>query len=170
MRAISVVLIACAVGVLAFLAGDAVGRRHPAEAASLNAQAVVDAADPDIRTLVALQERTAAALAPLDTVALDTVIAADWRGINAADRVLDKATALTILREAGSTVVRVVDDSIHVRRYGPLAIMTLRETVTVRVKNGTAVGHLRMTEVWLKRDGRWQGVASHAMVIGQPAA
>ena len=170
MRAIGVVLIAGVVGVLGFLAGDQLGRRHLTGAGALDSQATVDPTDLDIRTLIQLQERMAAALAPPDTLALDTLIAADWRGINGADQVLDKAAARRILREAGSSLVRVVDDSIQVRRYGDLAIMTLRETVTMRVTNGTAVGRLRMTEVWLKRDGRWQGVASQAMVIGQPAA
>jgi len=170
MRAIGVVLIAGIVGVLGLFAGEQLGRRAATGAASPDSLPTTDPADPDIRALIQLQERMAAALAPPDTVALDTLIAADWRGINGADQVLDKATARKILREAASSLVQVVDDSIQVRRYGQLAIMTLRETVTMRVENGSAVGRLRMTEVWLKRHGRWRAIASQAMVIGQPAA
>jgi hypothetical protein len=51
------------------------------------------------------------------------------------------------------------------RRYGDFAVMTLRETVTARANDSTAVGRLRLTEIWLKRDGRWQAIASHATVI-----
>ena len=170
MRALHVVLVVSLVGVAGFGAGVAVGRSHLIRAPSLGSQPVADADDPDIRTLVQLQERLAAALAPLDSVALDTLIADDWRGINAGDQVLDKAVALKILREATGTLLSVVDDSIQVRRYGNVAVMTLRETVTARAGNATAVGRLRITEIWLKRDGHWRAVASQATVIAQPAA
>jgi len=168
MRTVHAVLVACLVGAAGLVTGIAARQLMPAS--SFGSLPVVDPTDPDIRSLVQLQERIAASLAPLDSVALDTLIAEDWRGINAADQVLDKDTARRILRAATGTLVRVVDDSIQVRRYGNLAIVTLRETVTARVDNATTVGRLRMTEIWLKREGSWRAVASQATVIPQPAA
>jgi hypothetical protein len=107
----------------------------------------------------------AIAFAPLDSVALDSLLADDMQAINAADQVIDKPTAIRILRAAAGSVMKVVDDSIRVRRYGPMALMTLRETVSARTDSGPAVGHLRMTEVWLRRGGRWQAVQSQASII-----
>jgi len=112
-----------------------------------------------------LQEQLAAALAPLDSVSLDTLIADDYRGINAGDLVLDKAIARAVRRAATGALIRVVDDSIQVRRYGDVAIMTLRETVTARDTDTTAVGRLRITEIWFKRGDRWRAVAGHATAI-----
>jgi hypothetical protein len=84
------------------------------------------------------------------------------RAIDAGDRVLDKTAAMAMLRSAQPVLLRVQDDSIEVRRYGPVAVMTLRETVTMRADSGSSLGRLRMTELWLKRRGRWQPVAGQA--------
>ncbi len=169
MRAIGLGLLALLVAAAGFVAGTVVTRGRVERASALGTVPVTDPADSDIRTLVRLQQRMAAALAPPDTVTLDSLIADDWRGINAADQLVDKATARAILREAAGSLVQVVDDSIQVRRYGNVAIMTLRETVTARVEQTTTVGRLRMTEIWFKRGGSWQPVASQATVIPQPA-
>jgi Domain of unknown function (DUF4440) len=152
-------------GVVGFAVGLVVGRRALLSSPPLPRTAVTDSADSHARTLVALQQHLAAAFAPLDSVALDTLLADDIQAINAADQVIDKPTAIRVLRAAAGSLVKVVDDSIRVRRYGPVALMTLRETVTARTDSGEATGHLRMTEVWLRRDGRWRTVQSQASVI-----
>jgi len=154
-------LVATAVG---FLAGVAVGR-HPLIGISLPSVPSTDLADPEIQALIRLQTKLAASLAPLDSLALDTLLAADMRAINAADQRLDKSTAIDMLRNVQAALLHVVDDSIQVRRYGPVALMTLRETVTIRAAAGESSGRLRMTEVWLKRDGRWQVVGSQATAL-----
>jgi len=131
----------------------------------VSSRPISDSTDLDIRSLLGLQRQLAASLAPLDSVALDSIMADDMRAINAGDQVLDKAAALKMLRDLSGTLQRVADDSITVRRYGDVAVMTLRETVTMRGATGATVGRLRMTELWLKRDGRWRAVASHATGI-----
>lgn len=141
-----------------------VARARPM-AVTASSPPITDPSDPDIRTLLRLQQQLAASLAPLDSLALDSLMADDMRAINAGDQVLDKAAALRMLRELSGTLLNVVDDSITVRRYGDVAVMTLRETMTVRADAGATVGRLRMTELWLKRDGRWRAVASHATII-----
>lgn len=162
--------LASIIGGVGLVAGGAVDRVLLMRARAYESHATTDPSDPEIRRLVQLQEQMAAALAPMDSLALDSLIADDYRGINAGDQVLDKAVAAAILRSASSTLVRVVDDSIQVRRYGNLAIMTLRETVTARAGDTVAVGRLRITEIWLKRNGTWRAVGSHATVITNPTA
>ena len=152
-------------GVVGFAVGLVIGRRTLPSWPALPPTAVSDSADSHTRTLVALQYHLAAAFAPLDSVALDSLLADDIQAINAADQVIDKATAIQTLRAAAGSLVKVVDDSIRVRRYGPVALMTLRETVNARTDSGEATGHLRMTEVWLRRAGRWRAVQSQASVI-----
>jgi Domain of unknown function (DUF4440) len=152
-------------GAIGFATGLMVGRRTLPSWSRLPPAAVSDSADSHTRTLVALQHRLAAAFAPLDSIALDSLLADDLHAINAADQVIDKATAIRVLRAAAASLVKVVDDSIRVRRYGPVALMTLRETVSSRTDSGEAIGHLRMTEVWLRRGGHWRAVQSQASVI-----
>ena len=147
-----------------FLACSLLAGCRPADR-DLPAMPVSEPADPDIQTLIHLQTKLAASLAPLDSIALDTLLAPDMRAINAGDQVLDKFAAIGVLQSAQSVLLQVQDDSIQVRRYGPVAIMTLRETVTIRTDSAKSTGRLRMTEIWLKRDGRWQAVASQASAL-----
>ena len=158
-------LLVVGAGVVGLAVGLAVAPRALPSGSPPPPTAVSDSADSHTRTLVALQHHLAAAFAPLDSVALDSLLADDLQAINAADQVVDKGTALRILRAAAGSLLRVVDDSIRVRRYGSVALMTLRETVTARTDSGEATGHLRMTEVWLRRAGRWQAVQSQSSVI-----
>jgi hypothetical protein len=131
----------------------------------LSSPAVTDPTDPEIRTLTRLQQKIAAAIAPLDSVALDSLIASDVRMINAGDQVFSKTDIVRFLRANGGALVRVVDDSIAVRRYGDVALMTLRESVTIRVNGVESTGRLRITEIWFRRGGRWQGVGGQSTAL-----
>ena len=158
MRALITII---AVALSAACAPVSSGRRSHA----LPDAAITDPADPDIRLLTRLQLQIAAAIAPLDSVALDSLIASDVRMINAGDQVFHKRDIVPFLRTAGVALVRVTDDSIVVRRYGDVALMTMRETVTIQTKAGDSVGSLRITEVWFRRGGRWQVVGGQSTAL-----
>jgi len=132
---------------------------------TLSEVAVADPADREIRLLTRLQLKVAAAIAPVDSVALDSLIAADVRMINAGDQVFLKNDIVPFLRANGAALVRVVDDSIAVRRYGDVALMTMRESVTVHTNGVESTGRLRITEVWLRRGGRWQVVGGQSTAL-----
>jgi uncharacterized protein (TIGR02246 family) len=132
---------------------------------ALDEAPTIDPADPDIQLLTRLQLTIAAAIAPLDSVALDSLIAPDVRMINAGDQVFGKADIVRFLRANGGPLVRVTDDSIAVRRYGDTAVMTMRESVLVRANGAESTGRLRITEVWLRRNGRWQVVGGQSTAL-----
>ena len=98
-------------------------------------------------------------------MALDSLLAHDFQAINAADQVLDKASVFPTLRQVAGSLIKAADDSIRVRRYGDVAIMTLRETITARTPQGPDSGRLRMTEVWVRRSGRWQALGAQATAL-----
>jgi hypothetical protein len=112
-----------------------------------------------------LQLKIAASIAPLDSAALDSIIAPDARMIDAGDHVLHKADIVPAIRSIGPALVRVTDDSIAVRRYGDVAIMTVREVVSMRTDTGIVTGTLRITEFWLRRGGRWQAVGGQSTAL-----
>lgn len=126
---------------------------------------VTEPSDPDIRELTRRQLALAAAIAPLDSVALDSLIASDVRMINAGDQVFHKTDIVRFLRTNGGAIARVVDDSILVRRYGDVALMTLRESVTIRANGKESTGRLRITEIWFRRGGRWQAVGGQSTAL-----
>src|SRR5262245_37877770 len=83
---------------------------QPAKVTSPRAQglsdvAITDPADPDILTLTLLQLKIAAGIAPLDSVALDSLIAPDVQMINAGDQVFHKADIVRFLRANGGSLV-----------------------------------------------------------------
>ena len=153
------------------LAGTVVSRSLPPRGEGIEVIAKTDPTDPEIRKLVQQQEYIASAMAPLDSIGLDSLFADDYRGITAGDQVLDKKVAAAILRSVSGSLVRVLDDSIQVRRYGNVAIMTFRETITARAGGDSIeTGRLRITAIWLKRGSSWRVVGSHATVIPSPGS
>ena len=58
-------------------------------------------------------------------------------------------------------------DDLRVRAYGDVAIATFRIDVTGSDKSGPYHRLARYTDVWVRRDGRWQLVASHSSLIPQ---
>ena len=64
-------------------------------------------------------------------------------------------------------VFYMVDDmKVHV--YGKTAVVTGRTTTTHRGKDREAANRSRFTDVFVKRDGRWQLVAGHSSRIREP--
>jgi ketosteroid isomerase-like protein len=56
------------------------------------------------------------------------------------------------------------DVRVHV--YGESAVMRSRYTQTATVAGKDRSGEMLVTDVWVRRDGRWQVVARHTSFIG----
>jgi hypothetical protein len=65
-------------------------------------------------------------------------------------------------------LVSYVVDDMQVRLYGNTAVVTGRATTTSRGKDREVIGKSRFTDVFVKRDGRWQIVAGHSSRIREP--
>ncbi|HEX2640804.1 MAG TPA: nuclear transport factor 2 family protein, partial [Pyrinomonadaceae bacterium] len=61
-----------------------------------------------------------------------------------------------------------VVDEMKVRVYGNTGVVTGRTTTTLRGKDREVVNRSRFTDVFVKRDGRWQIVAGHSSRIREP--
>ena len=55
-------------------------------------------------------------------------------------------------------------DEIDTQIYGNMAVVVSRYRQTARLEGRDASGALRITDVWVRRDGRWQIVRRHATV------
>ena len=56
-------------------------------------------------------------------------------------------------------------DEVKVKVYGDTAIASVLDTETTTVKGKDVSGQYRTTDVFLKRDGKWKIVASHACKV-----
>jgi uncharacterized protein (TIGR02246 family) len=55
-------------------------------------------------------------------------------------------------------------DNVNVRMYGDVAVVTGVSTLTGTAK-GYSSGARRFTELWVKRDGRWQTIGGQSTII-----
>ena len=65
-------------------------------------------------------------------------------------------------------LVAYLVDEMKVFDYGKTAVVLGRVTTTTRGKDGEVTRKSRFTDVFVKRDGRWQIVAGHSSRIREP--
>jgi uncharacterized protein (TIGR02246 family) len=92
------------------------------------------------------------------------LIAPEWSVIHVTGDTITKPQAIAMCRDPQSAVASMSVDQVSVRPYGDTAIATGRTTVTTRGDSPQTI-RLRFTDVFVRRDGRWQVVASHATQI-----
>ena len=109
----------------------------------------------------------------VDVAALDSVYAEDIMVTAPIGICVDKPAVMTEVRQAAAkAVVEKYDkDNLQVRAYGETAAVTsYRITAKARFEETDINARFCITNVWLKRDGRWQIVARHTANLEQPAA
>jgi ketosteroid isomerase-like protein len=92
------------------------------------------------------------------------LVADDWSVIHIDGSVVRKAAALTTCRAPEAKIEAFTIDELAVRPFGDAAVVTGRTVVSVGGPHPQTV-RLRFTDVFVRRAGRWQVVASHATGI-----
>ena len=102
-----------------------------------------------------------------DRATVDSILASDWSVIDLTGRVLTK---VQVMREFGSGERRIetgaVDD-LSVRVFGDVAVVTGRSVLSGAYQGKRASVVQRFTDVFARRDGRWQVVASQGTQVAQ---
>ena len=76
------------------------------------------------------------------------------------------------MQELGSGVRRIESgsvDDLNIRTFGDVAIVTGRSVLAGSYQGERASVVQRFTDVFVRRDGRWQAVASQGTQVAQPA-
>ena len=106
--------------------------------------------------LTRIEHRLVKAWLDGDRAAVDSILAPDWSVIDLTGRVLTKAQ---VMQELGSGERRIESgsvDELRVRTFGAFAIVTGRSVLAGSYKGQRASVVQRFTDVFAKRDGRWQ--------------
>ncbi len=61
-----------------------------------------------------------------------------------------------------------ISDNFDVRVYKDMAVLIARDTIKLRRKGVEVIEVYRYIDVWMKRDGRWQCVATESYQIKKP--
>ena len=111
-----------------------------------------------------LEQTLAAAWKNGDCKAWGAIVADDWSVIHMDGSIIPKAAALATCRAAEAKIDAFTIDELSVRPYGDAAVVTGRTVVSVGGPHPQTV-RLRFTDVFVRRAGRWQVVASQATGI-----
>jgi hypothetical protein len=112
-------------------------------------------------SLLRLDQRWGQSYVTGDSAFVAGFMADDWIGWFD-DSQQDKSSTLAELRTGAPRLLEDIVDQATVRVFGTMAIIQARERN--RVPDSTATGHWEtrhITDVFVKRNGRWQVVASH---------
>lgn len=100
-----------------------------------------------------------------DVAALSRILADDWTVADPEGTIVNKAQDLAEIKSGESVTTSAVADEMKVRVYGDAAVVVGRNTVKEQYKGKDFSGQYRFTDTWVKKDGRWQCVATAATKI-----
>ena len=107
----------------------------------------------------------------LDVDALDRIYADDIMVTAPIGLCVNKAAVMAEVRQANdkAKVERYDKDDLKVRAYGDTAVTSYRMTAEATFEGTEIKRHFCITNVWMRREGRWQIVARHTANLEQPA-
>lgn len=122
-----------------------------------------------VQEILDLEEELRQAEMRVDRLALDSFFADEIMVTAPIGIVADKAMCASEFERAATVKIEKYDkEDINVRVFDDTAVTSYR--VHARAEHeGTSIDQrFRITNVWLKRQGRWQVVARHTAIIEQP--
>ncbi len=100
-----------------------------------------------------------------DVEALDRLLSEDCVFMHADGKLETKAHYIADVKSNDRKYEYINEDEISVRVYGDAAVLTGRIRSKGHLREQPLGGDLRFTRVYVKRQGRWQMVASHSSSI-----
>jgi ketosteroid isomerase-like protein len=102
-----------------------------------------------------------------DAAFLDRILADDLTDTSADGTVSTKIQDLADLKSGAFKCTSAVAENFKVRVCGDMAVVTGRNTIKAQFKGKDISGPYQFTDTWMKRDGRWQCVATHGSKVEQ---
>ena len=96
-----------------------------------------------------------------DLAATGRIVADDWIGTSWNGETQPKAQIMEELKTGAYKPSSINVDNIKVRTFGDVAVATLTQTEKSQYKGKDSSGRYLYTDVWVKRNGKWQVVSSH---------
>jgi ketosteroid isomerase-like protein len=129
---------------------------------------IVIAAQPasDERALKQMEQQLARAWSEHDRPFIENVLAPEWSVTQADGTMLTRTAVLGAFFDAVRFDSNVIDD-VTVALFGDTAVVRGRTVVSATVNGAQVNARIRFTDVFIRRNGRWQVVASHASPLTQ---
>src|ERR1044072_4592998 len=109
-----------------------------------------------------LERQWHTALEKADLAMLDRLLAKEWFITNGSGTLISKSEVLEALRSGEIKFTSTVPSEIKVHVYNQAAVVTKRSTDQTMYGSNAGGGRYQMTDMFVRIDGRWQCVATHA--------
>jgi ketosteroid isomerase-like protein len=116
--------------------------------------------------LAGLERNFNAALLSADWRAVEQIYADDLVFTNADGSVTNKSDEVDAVKSGDIKFESIEMSDVKVQDLGNVAVVTGKLVERVRYKTTDLSGTYRFTDVWAKRNGRWQIVAGHESRVG----
>jgi ketosteroid isomerase-like protein len=120
------------------------------------------------QALLQLERDWEQANAKNDLVALDRILASEFVNTDSDGRLATRAEVIARRKSGAVKFTAFTQDEYKVHLFGDTAVVTGRSTIK-QIRDGKEYsGQERFTDVFVRRDGRWQAVATHSSRVGKP--
>jgi ketosteroid isomerase-like protein len=130
--------------------------------------AAADAPTALEKEFTALENSWGEAVIKRDTAYLEKLYAAEYRFVDPGGGVADRAKDIGDTKAGVFKLSAFKLDEIKVHQYGIVVVVTGSNALTATADGKDASGVYRFTDVFVKRDGRWQCVATQATRVQGP--
>ena len=108
-----------------------------------------------------LEREWVSAIVNKDGATIDRLLAEEFAGTSPTAHSYTKRMAIDDLKSGAFVVTSMDLDEIAVNSYGNVAVAFASQEEKSTYDGKDISGHYHYTDVWVKKDGRWQAVASH---------
>src|SRR5262249_53137867 len=115
--------------------------------------------------LIALEHTWKQSVINRDAKALEHLYADEYMSIDSEGQIWNKVDDIAIDTNGQSYLTSFVLDELKVRLVDNIALVTGRNTSTGTLLDRPAKAEYRFTDVFVKRDGRWQVISSQTTPI-----
>lgn len=93
----------------------------------------------------------------------------DFRGVSSKGKIMNKSSLLSEIKKDTDTYTSAKNGNVDVRVFGGhFAVVTGTSTEVGKAKDGKAFKRsYRWTDAWVDRNGKWECVASQAMLLAK---
>ena len=118
-------------------------------------------------TIRDIEDKWQASIMRHDPSVAEAYLADDFRGISSRGKVMTKANLLSEIKKDTDTYTTAKNGKVDVRVFGgQFAVATGTSTEAGKAKDGKEFKRtFRWTDAWVLRNGKWQCVASQAMLV-----
>jgi ketosteroid isomerase-like protein len=118
--------------------------------------------NPSVESIITqLELKWSLAIVNKDAAALERLLANEFNGTTPTGNTYSREMAIADLKNGTYDVTMMDLDQIDVNVFGNMAVAFTSQNEISTYGNQDFSGHYHYTDVWVKKNGRWQVVASH---------